>query len=343
MPTAKDVPAVIDLLNDRSIVDLCQVKTTTRGITIPPRKNLIIKCYANTGHVDCRQAVMFESDPEGCWPEVLEVSESILSIPRGSSCHINIPVANTSDYEIYVHPKTIIGSLQLISSITPLDGKLVSSPTVESKEEQAGFESEVKESMEGDSFLVESKIESTRTEKWLPPVDLSHLEESQRKQVEELLREECETFSKDKDDIGNVPSVQMEINLSDTRPVQKRYNAIHRPLYPEVKAHIQDLLNKNFVSKSTSPYSSPIVAVRKKNNELRLCCDFRELNQRTIPDKHPLPKVQDALDALHGKKYFSLLDQGSAYHQAYIHPNSRHMTAFCTPWGLFQWNFHHYV
>ena len=222
MPTAKDVPAVIDLLNDRSIVDLCQVKTTTRGITIPPRKNLIIKCYANTGHVDCRQPVMFEPDPEGCWPEGLEVSESILSIPRGSSCHINIPVANTSDYEIYVHPKTIIGSLQLISSITPLDGKLVSSPTVEPKEEQAGVESKVKESMEGESFLVESKIkESTHTEKWLPPVDLSHLEESQRKQVEELLREECETFSKDKDDIGNVPSVQMEINLSDTRPVQK--------------------------------------------------------------------------------------------------------------------------
>ena len=71
MPTAKDVPAVIDLFNDRSIVDLCQVKTTTRGITIPPRKNLIIKCYANTGHVDCCKPVMIEPDPKGCWPEGL--------------------------------------------------------------------------------------------------------------------------------------------------------------------------------------------------------------------------------------------------------------------------------
>ena len=172
----------------------------------------------------------------------------------------------------------------------------------------------------------------------MPPVDLTHLNDSQREQVEKLLIEECESFSRNKDDIGDVPSVQMEIKLNDQRPVQKRYNTIHRPLYPEVKAHIQDLLNKNFISKSTSAYSSPIVAVRKKNGELRLCCDFRELNLRTIPDKHPLPKVQDALDALHGKKFFSLLDQGSAYHQAYIHQNSKHMTAFCTPWGLFQWN-----
>ena len=119
---------------------------------------------------------------------------------------------------------------------------------------------------------------------------MTHLNDSQREQVEKLLIEECESFSRNKDDIGDVPSVQMEIKLNDQRPVQKRYNTIHRPLYPEVKAHIQDLLNKNFISKSTSAYSSPIVAVRKKNGELRLCCDFRELNLPTIPDKHPLPK-----------------------------------------------------
>ena len=88
-------------------------------------------------------------------------------------------------------------------------------------------------------LLAPSKFkEPAHTEKWLPPLDLIHLKELQRKQVAELLREECETFSKDKDGIENVPSVQIEINLSDKSTDQKRYNAIHHQLYSEVKAHI---------------------------------------------------------------------------------------------------------
>ena len=84
-------------------------------------------------------------------------------------------------------------------------------------------------------LLAPSKFkEPAHTEKWLPPLDLIHLKELQRKQVAELLREECETFSKDKDGIENVSFVQMEINLSDKSTVKKRYNAIHHPLYSEI-------------------------------------------------------------------------------------------------------------
>ncbi len=125
--------------------------------------------------------------------------------------------------------------------------------------------------------------------------------------------------------------------MKDQTPVQKTYNSIPRPLYPEVKQHIEDLLNRGWVTKSKSPYSSPVVCVRKKNGELRLCVDYRELNKRTIPDRHPLPRVQDTLDGLGGNKWFSLVDQGKAYHQGYMHADSRPMTAFVTPWGLYEW------
>ena len=110
-----------------------------------------------------------------------------------------------------------------------------------------------------------------------------------------------------------------------------------RPLYTELRAYIEDLINRNFIVKSQSAYSSPVVAVRLKNGELRLCCDFRELNKRTIPDKHPLPRVQDAIDGLCGKSWFSLLDQSRAYHQGFIHSESRPYTAFATPFGLYEW------
>ena len=84
-----------------------------------------------------------------------------------------------------------------------------------------------------------------------------------------LLSEESESFSKDDGDIGSVPDLKLGINLTDNVPVQKNYVAVPRPLYPEVKAYIEDLLNQNF-----SSYSSPVVCVRKKDQSLRLCVDY---------------------------------------------------------------------
>ena len=55
------------------------------------------------------------------------------------------------------------------------------------------------------------------------------------------------------------------------------------------------------------------------------------------PDRHPLPRIQDLLDNLGGQSWFSLLDQGSAYHQGFVDEGSQHCTAFSTPWGLYEW------
>ena len=129
----------------------------------------------------------------------------------------------------------------------------------------------------------------------------------------------------------------MIINLTDDIPVQKTYTAVPRPLYPEVKQYVEDLLNRRWVQRSRSAYSSPVVCVRKKDGTLRLCVDYRRLNQKTVPDRHPLPRMQTTLESLGGNNWFSLLDQGKAYHQGYVSPESRHKTAFITPWGLFEW------
>ncbi|KAJ8012612.1 hypothetical protein DPEC_G00044670 [Dallia pectoralis] len=75
----------------------------------------------------------------------------------------------------------------------------------------------------------------------------------------------------------------------------------------------------------------------QKDGKLRLCVDYRLLNKKTIPDRHPLPRIQDLIDTLGGYSWFSILDQGKAYHQGYIAEGSRHMTAFITPWGLYEW------
>ena len=91
------------------------------------------------------------------------------------------------------------------------------------------------------------------------------------------------------------------------------------------------------MQKSTSSYSSPVVCVRKRDGTLRLCIDYRQLNERSMKDRRPIPRIQDALNCLKGNAWFTLLDQGKAYHQGFVKEECRPYTAFITPWGLYEW------
>ena len=152
-----------------------------------------------------------------------------------------------------------------------------------------------------------------------------------------MLYEEADAFAQNEEDIGCIEELQMNITLTDNEPVQKNYLSIPRPLYSEIKAYIEDLLNTNFIRKSTSPYSSSVVCVRKKDGGLRLCVDYRNLNKKTVPDRYPIPRIQETLDNLGGNQWFSVLDQGKAYHQGSLDRQSQPLTAFITPWGSYEW------
>jgi len=180
---------------------------------------------------------------------------------------------------------------------------------------------------------------STVTEQWDPSVDIDDapISEEQKRRVRQVLREECEAFSRDDDDVGTVEELQMNISLKDHSPVQRSYVSIPPPMHEEVKAYIDDLLRRKWIRPSKSSYSSPMVCVRKKDGSLRLCIDYRQLNNKTWKDSHPIPRIQDTLNTLGGKRWFSTLDQGKAYHQGFMTEESRRLTAFVTPWGLYEW------
>ena len=172
---------------------------------------------------------------------------------------------------------------------------------------------------------------------WVPVVNLCHLDPEQQSAVMAVLIEEKDVFSRSECDIGNVTDFQMKINLGDDVPVREAYRKIPRNLYAEVRNYINDLLTNGWIRESYSSYSSPIVCVRKKDGGLRMCCDYRKLNGKTVADSQPIPRIQDILDGLAGKQYFSTLDMSKAYHQGYIEEDSRHLTAFATPWTLYEW------
>ena len=89
---------------------------------------------------------------------------------------------------------------------------------------------------------------------------------------------------------------------------------------------------------SNSKWVSPMVIVPKKGGEWRICVDYRELNKATKKDHFPLPLIDQVLDTLARKKYFSFLDGYSGYNQISIAPKDQDKTTFTCPWGTFAYS-----
>lgn len=86
----------------------------------------------------------------------------------------------------------------------------------------------------------------------------------------------------------------------------------------ELKTQLQELLDKNFIRPSTSPWGAPVLFVKKKDGSLRLCIDYRELNKVTIKNKYPLHRIDDLFDQLQDAQVFSKIDLRSGYHQLIV-------------------------
>ena len=194
---------------------------------------------------------------------------------------------------------------------------------------------EEQQKSDGNSSLM--NIPTVERQQKISKIDLSGLTSKQREMVRNVIREEWEVFSERDYDVGENKTYPMEINLKDSNPVQLNYKSVPQNLYNELKMYIEDLLNKKWTAHSSSSYSSRVVVVRKKDGSIRMRCDYRKLNAKTIPDRHPLPHIQNILDNLGGNQYFTLLDQSKAYHQLHLHPDSRRLTAFIMSWGFYEW------
>lgn len=164
------------------------------------------------------------------------------------------------------------------------------------------------------------------------------LTEEQAIQAKSLLLRYFSLFSKDEGDLGCTDLITHEIPLQNEVPVRQPYRRLPPSQYDLVKTHIKQLLDSQIVRESSSPYSSPIVVVTKKDGSIRLCVDYRQLNAKTRKDAYPLPRTEDSLDALSGARWFSTLDLASGYNQVPVAEKDKFKMAFCTPFGLFELN-----
>lgn len=165
----------------------------------------------------------------------------------------------------------------------------------------------------------------------------SEVTEIQKKKLLDLVNEYRDCFALSINELGTSTIADMHITLSDNLPVT--YKPYRLP-YTErivVKDLINELLASNIIRESSSSYASPIVLVKKKNDEYRLCVDYRTLNKKTVKDSYPMPIIDDQLDRLNGKRYFSSLDLKSGYYQIPMAAESIHLTAFVTPDGHYEY------
>jgi transposase InsO family protein len=317
--TRRAVTALANIIQEEPPEDICRVHVGRKGVTVPGGSVIEVACRATSYLLNQDTTAVFEPDVDTQWPEDLHPQPSVVRLKRGPSSKVFILVQNSSNHDIVLRKQTQLGTLQ-----SPLSIETIPERPIPASQDKRTF--------------VINEVSTAHSAEETPQFDLSHLTEAQRRDVNKMLREEAGAFSKDDSDMGCIKDLKMHIRLKDDQPVQKSYMSVPPPLYTEVKNYLKDLIGRGWIEKSESPYSSPVVCVRKKDGSLRLCIDYRELNRKTIPDRQPIPRIQDVLDSLGGNKWFTTLDQGKAYHQGFMAEESKHKTAFVTPWGLYEWN-----
>ncbi|GKV53900.1 hypothetical protein SLEP1_g60413, partial [Rubroshorea leprosula] len=139
--------------------------------------------------------------------------------------------------------------------------------------------------------------------------------------------------------LGLPPNREIEFTIDlmpGTAPISQQPYRMAPAELIELKKQLQELLDKGFIRLSTFPWGAPVLFVKKKDGSLRLCIDYRRLNQVIVKNKYPLPRIDDLFDQLRGARVFSKIDLRSGYYQLKVKPEDVMKTAFRSRYGHYE-------
>ncbi|MDD9817374.1 MAG: RNase H-like domain-containing protein [Gammaproteobacteria bacterium] len=244
----------------------------------------------------------------------LLVARTLVDLSKGS---IPMRVLNLSHQQRIVRKGTQLASCDTVSSI------------VASSSPAAGRFS-------GD-------VQKTATMEKLPPHlrdlfarSVEGLTETECQDVCQLLTEFSDVFSAGPHDLGCTDLIKHHIDTGLSMPVRQPPRRLPLTKREDAERSICEMQEMDVIEPSSSPWSSPIVLVQKKDGTSRFCVDYRRLNDITHKDSYPLPRIDDTIEALSGVEWFSTLDLRSGYWQVPLDESSKEKTAFSTGRGLWQ-------
>ena len=298
----------IRLIVKRGVRNLGSVSTRTvrvgkKTVLTPCRRNLVT-CVVGT-HGDAEGLVEAGLENRRLNKKGLWLGNAIVQV---KDCITQVPIINCTEEEITLEAGTKVG-------IFDTDGY-----------EQVN------------EVPIRNMTTKNKQKSDMPKVNLenSDLNESQKEQVLDLLRQYKDVFAVDKNDLGSYNQSKVRIELTEgARPLKQPLRRSTAEEKRIIKEEVNRMLNAGIIEPSQSPWSSPVVLVRKKNGEIRFCVDFRYLNSVTIKDAFPLPRIDDTLDALGGAKWFSTFDLQAGFNQLEIDERSRPLTSFSTMQGQY--------
>ena len=162
------------------------------------------------------------------------------------------------------------------------------------------------------------------------------LDITQKEMLYNLLYEFSGLFSQGSHDLGRTDLVKHRINTGTAAPVRQPPRRFPFAKREEADKAIAEMKDDGIIEPSASPWSSPVVLVKKKDGSTRFCVDYRKLNSVTHKDSYPLPRIDDTLEALAGSRWFSTLDLKSGYWQVELDKEDKEKTAFSAGNGLWQ-------
>ncbi|CAL9704267.1 unnamed protein product [Knipowitschia caucasica] len=187
-------------------------------------------------------------------------------------------------------------------------------------------------------LLIRSVQDEETPEKFTPGslgessvLDTSHLSISQQKEVTPLI--DPGLF---KEAPGYTDLVQHNIRLKTEAPPRQKSYRIPERLVPVLKKEIEMMLELGIIEVSSSEWCSPVVLVPKKDDSLRFCIDFRYLNSVSLCDPYPMPRIDELVERVGKAKYITTLDLSKGYWQVALSPEVHELTAFRTPFGMYQ-------
>ena len=130
---------------------------------------------------------------------------------------------------------------------------------------------------------------------------------------------------------GETHLVECDIKFTSSEPVKVKQYPMPHNVIEDVKTEVQKMIEMDVIERSQSPYSFPIVMIKKKDGTNRCCIDFRVLNRITIFDAEPMPSAEDMFAKVSEHICFSKLDLAKGYWQVPMSDRSKQLTSFSTP------------